>query len=67
MNLHSVRSSQTGAYCGGLANQHVLLVAVSSTASFRNSLFNKKKIFPVVTEEKYEPDVNPKSADSQKQ
>jgi len=29
-------------------------------------LFKKKKV-PVVAERKYEPDVNPKSADSQKQ
>lgn len=64
-----VHGSQTRDYCGGLANQHVLLVAVSSTASSRKSQFKKKKKkkFSVVAKRKYEPDVNPESADSQKQ
>lgn len=43
LNPHSLYS-QTGVYCGGLANQHIFLMAVSSTASSRNSLFKNKKI-----------------------
>lgn len=40
----SVHSSQTWVYCGGLVNQHILLVAASSTALSRNSLFKKSQV-----------------------